>query len=322
MKKILIFALSAWLAVSLTACGNGKKAQEAYDAIGSMTFSDESILTGEEKAVLESLKADREEALKDRNVEQLNSIKSEWDAFKEPIESYIGKYEAVAESFFSEDEKKLLTNGESSEYENLKANMDEAYRGRNGDALDGYISEYQDAFKPLHEVIETYLSIDQDPFSENDLSLLSSETISGYEELKNRTEKAFSERDSALLKSSESEWQTFVDSARSEIEEAKKKLLEDWVSSADVTGSVMNLLSFGTITSSTSIDGHRITYTMQYHYDADTSEIKNALETYLNWTSSVFEMGVSSLKSHIDDASIRIEYKDKNGNVICYREFT
>lgn len=123
MNKILIFALSAWLAVSLTACGNGKKAQEAYDAIGSMTFSDESILTGEEKAVLESLKADREEALKDRNVEQLNSIKSEWDAFKEPIESYIGKYEAVAESFFSEDEKKLLTNGELSEYENLKANI-------------------------------------------------------------------------------------------------------------------------------------------------------------------------------------------------------
>jgi len=321
MKKILIFVLSIVMVASLTACGNGKKAQEAYDAIGNMSFSDESILTEEEKATLESLKTDREQALSEKDVEKLNAIKNEWESFKTPIEKYIGKYDSVAETFFSNDEKALLTADELSEYETLQTNISDAYRSRNESQLDDVINEYNDAFGALREVIEEYTSIDQNPLSENEKSLLSNDTVAKYEELKTRTEDSFSERDLAVLKSLKSEWYTFTDNAKSEIEAAKEKMLNDWVSGANVTNSLTNLFSFGTITSSTSIDNHTITSTTQYNYDVDTSEIKNALESYLSWTSSVFEGGIRSLKPYIDDICIRVEYKDKNGSVICYKEF-
>ena len=323
MKKILIFILSGVLVISLTACGNGKKAQEAYDAIGNLSFSDETILTDEEKATLESLKSDREQALSDKDVEKLNSIKSEWESFSEPIKNYIDKYEIAEEMFFSDDERALLTDEELSRYDSLKNGIDIAYKGRNEAELDEAIAEFDSSFGELLEIIETYNSIDQNIISEKEKSLLSDDVISEYENLKERTETALSERDLSLLKSLKSEWYSYSGDLDDKIEQAKEDILNDWVSSANVTSTLTTLFSLGTVSQSTSISGHTITYTTQYNTDLNSSDdqIKSAMDSYLSLTSSVFQSGVNYLKEYINDACIRVEYKNKNGSVVSYKEF-
>lgn len=321
MKRIVNLLFFAIIVTSLTACGKGQKAQEAYNAIGNMGFSDESILTEDERATLVSLKADREQALLDKDVERLISLKSEWDSFSTPINQYIAKYENVSWNFFSESKKSFLTSDELAKYDELKEAIEKSYGERNESALDNAIKAFNDTVSPLREVIDTYTSINQNPVSENEITLLSNETISEYENLKDRTEKALSERDASVLKSLKGEWSSFTNKEKNEIESAKQKMLDDWLTGANLTNSFINLFSFGTTTSTTSIQGHTIVYTTQYNYEVDTSKMKSALDSYLSLTTAMFEGGIKSLKPYIDDVCIRVEYKDMNGSVICYKEF-
>lgn len=322
MKKFLVLSLCLICILSMTACGKGQKAQELYNAIGSISFSDESILTNDELSKLQTMRDQREQYLKDKDIDGLTALQGEWASFRQPIDSYIKQYQSACGTFFKEADKALLTNDELQSCQSMEASISEAYQGRDSNALSQAISEWDSYSNNLREVINTYNDIDQSPFAGSaDKDLLSRETLTKMADLSTATESALVDRDAAALKSLKSEWYTFTSNAKSEIEAAKEKLLNDWVSGANVSNSLTNLFSLGTITSSTSINGHKITYTTQYNYDVDTSEVKKAMDSYLSWTSSVFESGVKSLKTYIDDVCIRVEYKDKNGSVISYKEF-
>ena len=52
VKRVLLVIMITAALFSFAGCGRKKKAQEAYDAIGSMSISDESILTSEEQATI------------------------------------------------------------------------------------------------------------------------------------------------------------------------------------------------------------------------------------------------------------------------------
>lgn len=322
MKKFLALSLCLVCVFSMTGCGQGKKAQEIYDAIGSISFSDESILTNDELSKLQTMKDQKEQYLKDKDIDGLTALQDEWASFRQPIDDYMKQYETACDTFFSEADKALLTNDELQACQTMEESISEAYQSRDSDALSQTIGEWDNYSYNLREVINTYNDIDQSPFAGSaDKDLLSSETLSKMADLSAATESALADRDAAVLKSLKSEWYSFADNAKSEIEAAKEQLLNDWVSSANVTNSLSNLFSLGTITSSTSINGHTITYTTQYNYDVNTSDVKKEMDSYLSWTSSIFEGGVNTLKTYIDDVCIRVEYKDEKGSVISYKEF-
>ena len=321
MKKALALFLCVVCIFSLSACGEGKRAQELYDAIGSISFSDDSILTSDEFTQIERMRAQKEQLFKDTDIDGLASLQKEWSAFRQPIDGFIKQYQTACGTFFSETEKAFLTTDELETCQTMEGVISEAYQSRDSGALTNSIAEWDSYSSSLRDVINTYTEIDQSPFSKKELGLLSSETKTKMEDLSKRTETALVDRDAAALKSLKSEWYSFTSNGKSEIETATEQLLNDWVSGANVTDTLTNLFSFGSITSTTTISGHIITYSSQYNFDVDASELKRAMESYLNWTSSVFEGGAKSLKTYIDDVCIRVEYKDKNGNVVCYKEF-
>ena len=323
MKKLFAVVFCMLLVLPFSACGERQKAQELYDAIGSISFNDVSILTSEELAQVEEMRARKEQYLKEANVEGLISLQEAWTAFRGPIDALITQYQTACASFFSEEEKALLTESEWNTVSGMESAISEAYANRDSDALSKAITEWETGSKNLRDVIRTLHEIErsQSPISETDYSLLSTDTRTNWDALSDRTKAAFEDRDAATLEALKVEWDGFRDSAKREIESAKEKLLSDWVNAANLTDSFANLLSFGTTTSSTSINGHKITLITRYNVDVNASQAKAALQSYLDWTSAVFEGGVSSLKTHIDDVCIRVEYQDQNGNVLCYKEF-
>lgn len=321
MKKITAIFVVLLTTVMFVGCGASSKAQEAYNALGAMTISDENILTSEETAKYASLKETRESALEAKDVDTLVSLKSEWEDFSIPINDFVEEYKTIENSFFTTSEKKLLTEQEIAECDMYETEIKSAYQNRSETELQDLYEQWSEYSENIRAVLEAYNSIDQSPFSSKDLSFLSSEDSSKMDSLVLRTETALSERDASAIISLKSEWSTFVTSTQKSIEDAKEEMLSDWVESANVTSSLFNLFTLGTTTSSTSINGHKITYTTQYNYDTSDSDIKSSLDSYLSFTSTIFESGVSQLKQFVDDVCIRIEYKNKNGVIISYKEF-
>lgn len=226
MKKFLVLGLCLICILSMTACGKGQKAQELYNAIGSISFSDESILTNDELSKLQTMRDQREQYLKDKDIDGLTALQEEWASFRQPIDSYIKQYQSACGTFFKEADKALLTNDELQTCQSMEASISEAYQGRDSNALSQAISEWDSFSNNLREVINTYNDIDQSPFAGSaDKDLLSSETLTKMAELSAATESALVDRDAAALKTLKSEWNTFTNNAKSEIEAAKEKLL-------------------------------------------------------------------------------------------------
>ena len=90
MKKTIIFGLLVCLML-LSACGDGGKLQAAYDAIGTIGFSDESVLTVEETARLQEMRNQKEAALGNKSIDELERLNAEWKAFAKPINDFINK---------------------------------------------------------------------------------------------------------------------------------------------------------------------------------------------------------------------------------------
>ena len=321
MKKMIWILACILSMVCLAACGNGKKAQEIYDSIGKIGFADESILTADEISRMEAFKDDIDKALADKDPKTLESLRAEWEAFRQPISKHIEDYYIARDSFFTEEERAFLSEEEIEVSEAMEAKIEAAYRERDSAGLDAAFEEWMAYSGELKDIIATYQEIDQNPFQEKELPLLSAETIASMGTLSGRTQDAFVERNLAELKSLQSEWYTFTEDGKQEIEQAKEKMLQDWVAVTDVGNSLLTLFSFGMIQSSTTIQGHNIIFTTQYNYVVDNKQIENDLNTYLNNTSGIFESGLQGLKESIDDVCIRIEYKDQNGKVVAYKEF-
>lgn len=323
MKKQGLILLLFAIVLTMTACGSGKKAQEAYDAIGEMAFSDESILTAEESSRLQTMREDREKGLSDKNVDALTSLKNEWDEFSAPINEFIAQYDGIRATFFSSDTKAMLTEEELSQVEQYESNIVTAYENRDEAGLMEAGEEWNNYSENLRSVLQSYKSIDQDPFTDKDEVFFPDSVWAEIDSLRERTEAALSERDAATLHSLEREWDEFENDIKSRIEEKKQEIMDQWAQTLDQGSSFTNLLTMGTMTTSTSIEGHQIKIVSQYLTNNGISDdnIRASLETYLSLSSSVFQSGLDYLKTYIDDVSIRIEYRNVDGDIVGYKEF-
>ncbi len=319
-NKVVVVFCSFITAVSVTAC-SGAKVKALYEEIGPVEISDESILTEEEKAELARMRDQKEEYLQEKDYEGMEALGEEWESFKAPVEELIAAYQSARDTFFSDSEAALLTEEERQKCAAFQSQIDDAYRNRDSNGLKAAAAEWDSYSGNIRAAIETYNEISEAAFSDTDQSLLSDDTLAEIQGFSERKEAALAARDVAALRSLKSEWQTLLDKAGNEIETAKEDMLNDWVQSANVGASFGSLFSLGTVSSSCVVDGHTIVYTFQYNIDVDKSEMQNALDASLTFTSSLFQEGVESLKTYIEDVCIRIEYKDKNGNVIVYKEF-
>ena len=321
MRKVISIFLTIIVTLLLASCNEGEKAQEIYNSFDSMDF-EESLLNDDEISRIESFKTEREKLLKDKDVDGLKKLKAEWEEFSTPLNDIIDQYNSACHSLISDSDKSLLTGEESQENQRIISKIDTAFKNRNSNALSGATEEYAECFQDTKDLFDIYHNIDKPSFSKEEQSILPQNDINMMEDLSEKTEKALSDRNLQQMKSVQNEWTSFATAANTDLESAKHKMLNDWMLGANVGSTIGNLFSFGTTTSSSTIEGHKIIYTTKYNIDYGSREqVENALNSYLNFTSSVFQAGVSHLKPYVNDICIRIEYLDKDGTVICYKEF-
>ena len=322
MKKMLFAMITTAMILSLSACGS-KKAQSAYDAIGSMFFSDESILTADEQARFRDMKLRREDALEKKDTGALEALKSEWEAFSAPIQEVIRLYQEAKDEFFTDEEKDDLTDEERSTAEDLEGKIRDLYQKRDEAGMKDMIRMYRKYGQPIRDIIRTYKNVDFSAFSSSDRNLMDEEEKTEMQDIFDHAREALEHRDLSELESLGRVWSGFVSDTKDEIENTKSDILNQWLDSANLTSSLTNLLSLGTTTTSTGIHGHTITITTQYTAQANASDeqIKNALESYLGLTSYVFQSGVEYLQQYVDDVCIRVEYRNADGNLVASRDF-
>ena len=324
-RKAAALILAIAMICGITACGGPSEAEvsQAYGAIGEIKLSDESILTDAEKAQMKEWNDKKETAYKDKDIKTLEAIKTEWEAFKAPIESYIDSFESqVRSTYLSASEESLLTQEELANINELKNAAEEAYLKRDEAALDKASEAYISATSEIRSIVRIYRKIkDGKYFSDTEFALLSSEDRETFQNIMNAAENGFANRDLASLEQAEREIDAFSSEAGQKIEAAKEQLLQNWVDTSNSLLSVTDALSLGSTTSRTSISGHTITVSVQYNNDYKDSQIADALDAYLRTTSYLFEQGVNYLKQYIDDVCIRVEYLNKNGSVVSSKDF-
>lgn len=322
MKKMLLVVLCIVLVLSMTACGEGKKAQEIYDSFGTMDF-DESLLNDNELTKIASFKDEREKLLKEKNINGLEKLKEEWDEFSTPLNNIIEQYKSTYNQLISDNDKSLLTDDELQDNNKIVSKIDIAFKNRNANALSEATGEYIEHFQNTKEVFNTYHNIEKPFFSDKEKSILPDNDINTMQDLSDKTENALKDRDLQQMKSVQNEWISFTATANTDLESAKHKMLNDWILNANLGASIGNILSFGITTSSTTIENHTIVYTTKYNvenYGSD-EQVEASLNSYINLTSAVYQSGVKQLKPYINDICIRVEYLRKDDSVICYKEF-
>ena len=288
-----------------------------------MTFNDNSILTDEESAKLASMKEAREQGLAKKDVDALNALKEEWEAFSAPINDFIECYNKIESSFFTSEYKDMLSDDELSQVKRFENEIKTAYQNRDEEALQTAGAEWEAYSENLKDVLDTYNSINQYPFTEGEESLLSDSDWEEIDSLQYRTDEALSDRDAEELHALKDEWNEYTSEIKENIEEKKREIMVQWSQTLDQGSSFANLLTMGTMRTSSSIEGHQIIIVTQYTTDMGISDdnIRASLESYLAMTSSVFQSGLDYLKTYIDDVSIRIEYRNVKGDVVSYKEF-
>ena len=97
--------------------------------------------------------------------------------------------------------------------------------------------------------------------------------------------------------------------------------MKQWVKGANITSTLTNIFSFGTITTSVEVNHHTITIISKYNYDVSEKTAKSDLETYLSYAGYIIQDGVTYLKEYIDDVCIRVEYRNKNNSVLVSRDY-
>ena len=324
MKRVLLVIMITAALFSFAGCGRKKKAQEAYDAIGSMNISDESILTSEEQATIAYMRGRRENMLKNKDVDGLKALKTEWETFSGPIQELISVREAADRNLFTATDYNYITDDEMDTISAYRDRMDELYRERDIEGLSALAKEYREYCEPISAVVGTYFNIvHQAGLSDADQRLMSSEGLSELQNLSDSIEEAYESRDLSQLKSLDDQLDTFIADTKRSLENTKDKLLNDWVETANLTSSLTDLLSFGTTSTNTKVEGHEIIITTQYSKQAGVSDdqIEGALDSYLSLMSYVIQNGVDYLQQYIDDVCIRVEYKNANGSVVASREF-
>lgn len=319
-KAVLLCILSGMMFL-FAACGSGKVA-ELDKEIGQISFSDESILTADEKATLDSLRQRREEALSKKDASALEQIKNDWQTFKAPIEKYIQDYQSFTSGFLKD--KDLLAANERSWFEEAEKSLKEAYQSRDTARLEAAKSHYKsEEATRLRSLIEAYKAIDQKPFKTQELNLMSAEDRKGFQSLIDRTNQALLGRDSESMSKLKSEWSSFVSGVKSSTNKAKDEVVNNWISGSNFSSGLSSLLTLGQVKQSTTVSGHTITISSQYNSQSvSDQEIEKSLNSYLNWISSTLQSGVNGMAAYVEDVSIKVEYKNYKGNVVASETFT
>ncbi len=326
-RKILILVLVICAAAAIGVGAffgiRSSRAQKVYDEIGTIGFSDESILTAEEQDTLYDLRAEKESAYQKKDVRALRGVQEEWDEFRAPLEDLIDTYVNAKWDFFDEAGKAMLTEEERMQCETLEEAVESAYQARDKEALDAACAEWEEFCTPIRNVMNIYQEISQYTYSEAEMSLLSEETLMRMQELQGDTESAFAERDEEWMNTLVDEWSTFRSETEYELEEARNRLLQNWVDDANATGAFTDLFSFGLTNTSSWVEGHTIVVSTQYTTDLGISDrdIADSLDNYLSMMSGTFQSGADYLRQYIEDVCIRVEYKNADGEVVSSREF-
>jgi len=112
MKRIISLLLLACIALSVLAgCESPeqkleREVESVYFGVGPISFSDESVLTPDELGALKELKDLKEKAYRDKDIPALQKVKSDWDAFRAPIQTRISEIEAEARRIAEEAAQK------------------------------------------------------------------------------------------------------------------------------------------------------------------------------------------------------------------------
>ncbi len=152
MKNTLsVFLILCISAIAFSACGNSnnaldisKKLDEAMDLIGTIEFTDElADLSADELVKMEELKSRVEKAYNDKNLEELQQLKLEWEDFKTSIEDKIRQakdaYQLIGDTSSISEGK--LTDSESAKVSALVEKKEVAYAAKD---LDGLLSLEQE----------------------------------------------------------------------------------------------------------------------------------------------------------------------------------
>ncbi len=223
----------------------------------------------------------------------------------------------------TEAERKLMTAAEHSECDSLETAMQNALQDGTLDDLEQRIAEWSAFAEQLRDVFSAYQNIDQTPFSDAELSMLSKDELNEYYSYQRRIDEALAARKETDLNLLKSQFCTFQSTVKTNIEAAKQKMLDDWVKDADFGSALGGILSLGSVRTTTTVSGHKITLSTQYMTDFGVTDeqIKSTMDSYLSWASTYLQNGVNALGYFISDISIRVEYKNVNGRIISEKEF-
>ncbi len=321
MRKWLILMICAVFALSLTSCTSARRTLDAYNDIGSITLSDDRFLTEEEQHAIEKLRDRREEAYRNKDVDELVRIKGEWESMKAPMQAIIDRYAAVNAGLFTKEQEGLLTDQEKKTYDSGMKAVRAAYEAGDRETLKQEMDELGAFCDNLKKVFEVYARIDRSPVPDNLRKFTPEKDLADYERLSEDTDRAFLERDAEAMSALESEWSAFRRTLEKDIADAQEAYLQDAVSGLDFGGSMVTLFSLGTIQQTTELQGHTIVICVKYMYDIDDEKASADLNSYLSTYSSYLQSIVDDFQKDISDVRLRVEYLNKNGSVVASKEF-
>lgn len=316
MKKKILCVISIVAMLSLSACGT-KDAWEAFDDLGHISFSDENVLTEEEAKKLKDFKTRRAEAIRDMDTDALEELKEEWTDFKAPIDKLIDEHKAIESTYFSEEQEKRLTPQEKNTEKEVKEAVEQAYKDHDIDKLGQLKTEWDKFSSPIKEVLQTYDGINQSPFEKGESELLSADSKNKINSAKENLDIAMKSRKVENMEKAKERWDTVVSESQGEIDREKDALVLKVANGSNLGGTLGSALSFGTVKSKTSVSGHSITMTAEYNsYFYSDDKIKQQAELYKSYGLGLVKTALKNLKYYVPDASITIQFKNSDGNVI------
>ena len=322
MKKLLVLTICILLALSLSSCNSAKKTLDAYNEIGSMTLSDSRFLTEEEREAIRDLREEREKAYRDRDVERLVQIKSEWQEMKAPLQAIFDRYAAADRGLFTDAEIKLLTEKEKKSAEIMTQEIRSAFEAGDRETLVQKLDEIEAFSDGLKQVFSNYERCSSAPLSDNEKKWAPAADTKTYDELKERTEKALKNRDAEEMEKLASEWSRFRETLRKDISDAQDAYLHEAVNGIDFGGSMITLFSLGTLEGSAELQGHTIVIWFKYNVDVDEKKVSSDLDSYLSSYGSYLQTYTNNLKADISDVRLRVEYRSKSGSVLASKEYS
>ena len=233
------------------------------------------------------------------------------------IDKLIDEHKAIESTYFSEEQEKRLTPQEKNTEKEVKEAVEQAYKDHDIDKLGQLKTEWDKFSSPIKEVLQTYDGINQSPFEKGESELLSADSKNKINSAKENLDIAMKSRKVENMEKAKERWDTVVSESQGEIDREKDALVLKVANGSNLGGTLGSALSFGTVKSKTSVSGHSITMTAEYNsYFYSDDKIKQQAELYKSYGLGLVKTALKNLKYYVPDASITIQFKNSDGNVI------